>query len=613
MPHITPSRIAVVVLSLSLLTFLWTFALPNPAALSVPVNQHGTPQKPAPGVKDSPGHKDNLEVPEFEFDPYSPDGGKKGNGKGKVEDHTSLVVTPTPSSTPSSTPTPTPTPTVTPTPSSTPSASTESDNKDKSDDISQSQSVQTSAPGASSIEQQDKSSKTLKDGEAQSISVSLQVTHNGTATVEATASATTIAEPSAEPSVEVKPAPAAAANPEFCKTVHRATDVMVIIKTSKAEIKEKLPGHLKTLLSCVPHFAIFSDHSGEVEGIPIYDVLDKISDATKQKYGEFKDYERIKNEDDVKPGGVNKDLDKWKFLPMAYKAYQMRPESRFFMFIEADTSLSWPNLLQWIDRLDYRIAYYSGAPNSIDKIRFAQRGPGILLSQGALRLYAKSYGELYESQWEERVGKECCGDLMLAAAMKESRVEFYSSFPLVQGESPWSLDYTERHWCAPMLTWHHMNKQDLETIWNVQHNWTVQNGWSKPYLFRDAFVELIEPHLTDTKSDWDNISADSKIEKGLTAESDPDSEWSKHSDDLKKSIESPENCKHVCELSEDCVQWKHSTNGNGECYVGKVIRYGHKVEHKEGESKWTSGWMKERINKKKTSWECKEVKWKFNQ
>lgn len=603
MPHFTPSRIAVVVLSLSLLTFLWTFALPSSLpSPAVPINQHGTPQKSA-GVKDGTGHKDNLEVPDFDFDPYEPSGGNNKNGKGKTKEHTSLVVTSTLSSTPPSTPPITATPTVAP------SSSPAEKNSEQSENGSGSDKGQTPVPGGLSSEHKEISSTTLAGAEAQSTLSTLPVANNGTTTAEAIVSTG----PSATPSVQANPAPSTAANPEFCKTVHRATEVMVIIKTSKAEIKDKLPAHLKTLLSCVPHFAIFSDHSGEVEGIPIHDVLDTISDSTKQKHGEFNDYERIKNEDVVQPGGVNKDLDKWKFLPMVYKAYKMRPESRFFMFIEADTSLSWPNFLQWVDRLDYRIAYYSGAPNSIDKIRFAQRGPGILLSQGALRLYEKSYLELYQSQWEERVGKECCGDLMLAAAMKESRVEFYSSFPLVQGESPWSLDWSDRHWCAPMLTWHHMNRQDLQTIWNLQHNWTAENGWTKPYLFRDAFSALIEPHLTDLKSDWDNISADSKITKGPTAESDPDSEWSKHSDDLKKSIESPENCKHVCELSEDCVQWKHSTNGNGECYVGKVIRYGHKVESKEGEGKWTSGWMKERIDKKKTSWECKEVKWKFNQ
>ena len=42
MPHITPSRIAVVILSLSLLTFLWTFALPNPTSLSKPSTISGS-------------------------------------------------------------------------------------------------------------------------------------------------------------------------------------------------------------------------------------------------------------------------------------------------------------------------------------------------------------------------------------------------------------------------------------------------------------------------------------------------------------------------------------------------------------------------------------------
>ncbi|KAH7119751.1 hypothetical protein B0J11DRAFT_440122 [Dendryphion nanum] len=554
MPHFTPSRIAVVVLTFSLLTFLWTFGLPNPGiSPALPKDQHDTSsQNPAKG-KD--GHKDNLKVP------TSP---------------------------------PTPTPTPASTPSSTPSPSAKPDEMEKVKDVGELKNGQTTAPGESLKEQKETASGTAAKVQPTSIPAS---------------SAASVVESSLEPT----PSPSATGGPEFCKHVHRAPDVMIVIKTSKAEIKEKIPSHLKTLLSCVPNFAIFSDHAGEIDGIPIYDVLESVSESAKQQHGEFKDYERIKTEDNVKAGSVNKDLDKWKILPMVYTAYQMRPEARFYMFIEADTSLSWANLLQWIDRLDYRIAYYSGAPNTLGKIRFAQRGSGILLSQGALRLYAKGYDELYKSKWEGRVGNECCGDAILATAMQDSRVEFYSSFPLIQGESPWTLDWTNRHWCAPMLTWHHVNKQDLETIWEQHHSWTAKNGWDKPYLFRDAFTELIEPHLTDLKHDWDNISADSKIEKNINAEKDPNSEWSKHSEELKKSIESPENCKKICEISEDCVQWKHSTNGNGECYVGKVIRYGRKAESKEGDAKWTSGWMIERIKAQKTKWECKEPKWKFGQ
>ncbi|KAJ8118154.1 hypothetical protein OPT61_g819 [Boeremia exigua] len=423
----------------------------------------------------------------------------------------------------------------------------------------------------------------------------------------------------------------------FCKNIRRAEDVMVVVKTSKAEIFDKLSGHLSGLLSCVPNFAIFSDHAGEIDGIPVYDALRGISLETQEHNEEFREYKIIKEDPEYKPDAKKtKDLDKWKILTMVYDAYRMNPHARFYAFIEADTGLSWSNLLQWVDRLDYRIPYYNGAQTAINHVQFAQRGPGILLSQGALRLYARSYEERWANQWQKRLSKECCGDYMLATAMNDAHVELYKSWPLMQGEQPDTLDYTMKQWCSPAVTWHQMDNDALEKNWELQKKWTKKHGWERPYLHRDAYAEYVQPYLKAQVEDWDNLSSDTKItstprrrsEKkedaggGKKADEKADTkgedekegtDWDTIDTMVKDGASSPEKCKDVCLEVEDCLQWRHTPNSGGECHLSKVIKLGKAVKREEGAQQWVSGWMLDRIKVTTKSWVCKEVNWKFYQ
>ncbi|KAF2009482.1 glycosyltransferase family 31 protein [Aaosphaeria arxii CBS 175.79] len=599
MPLFTPSRIIVIIAAFSLFTLFWSWGTSSgEVKQAFPGGQTEKPQNPA--AHPAPHPATPQQQP-----------GEKVDGDNKDDIRasmlSSIVLTPTPIHT--STPTPI-------------AKNTETSVK-KQDNAG-------NVVGDKTVEsKQEASTETIKQQETSTTESS---SHTQAAVQEAKTSATeevkagTPSNPTtlvkaistSKPAVVAQPTPSAPKPEEqeiekFCNKVKGAPQIMIVLRTSKGEIEEKLSTHLKTLLACAPNFAIFSDHSGAFEGHKVHDALEDISDKFKQQHAEFKQYEDMKTQA-VQAGTVDKELDKWKFLPMVYRAYQMNPDSRFWMFIEADTSLSWTNVLQWINRLDYRIPYYSGAPTFLTDVKFAQRGAGIFISQGAMRLYAKSYREHYATTWEPRVSKECCGDMVLSVAMSQAHVEFYDAFPKLQSETPATIDWTNLHWCSPMVSWHPMNADDLSMIWEAERNWTSEHGWSKPFHYGDAFVQIIEPQLEAVKNDWDNISADSKIVKPPGAnEADPSSDWAKYSEELRNAVKSPEDCKKVCELATDCVQWKHSTKGEGECYSGKVLRLGRKQPKKEGEPTWTSGWMLDRIQKIKQDWACKETKWRFNQ
>lgn len=50
------------------------------------------------------------------------------------------------------------------------------------------------------------------------------------------------------------------------------------------------------------------------------------------------------------------------------------PEVDWFVYIEADTSLSWPNLLIWLQTLNPRKPLYLGAQNVIGDTTFGHGG-----------------------------------------------------------------------------------------------------------------------------------------------------------------------------------------------------------------------------------------------
>jgi hypothetical protein len=138
---------------------------------------------------------------------------------------------------------------------------------------------------------------------------------------------------------------------------------------------------LVTLFRCTPHYLIFSDLAQSFSDYPIYDALDTVRPSYKDNHEDFELYRKLKkyhregqNPEKLK-GGKGWDLDKWKFMPMLHETYRMAPpEVDWFVYIEADTSLSWPNLLQWLQKLNPKRALYLGAQNVIGSSTFAHGG-----------------------------------------------------------------------------------------------------------------------------------------------------------------------------------------------------------------------------------------------
>lgn len=253
-------------------------------------------------------------------------------------------------------------------------------------------------------------------------------------------------------------------------------------KTGATEIYDKLPTQLVTLFRCTPHYLIFSDLAQTFADYPIYDALDTVGSEYKDHHGDFELYRKLQtyHREGQNPSKLKGDegwfLDKWKFFPMLHESYRMAPpEVEWFVYMEADTSVSWPNLLQLLQSLKPNSPVYMGAQNILGDSNFAHGGSGFVVSRSAAKKMEdrrqKEGADAYDRRWESVISSSCCGDEVIARALLEVGVPLLPSWPRIQGETLSTLDWTEKHWCTPAVTWHHVTPAQVDVMWQFQKQW----------------------------------------------------------------------------------------------------------------------------------------------
>lgn len=262
-------------------------------------------------------------------------------------------------------------------------------------------------------------------------------------------------------------------------------DVLVILKTGVTEALEKVPVHVETTLRCVPNYAIFSDYEEVIAGVRTHDVLRNVSDHVKRDFPEFDIYNRVQKQgraaltqndygdDSNGPfGRLNNSgwmLDKWKFLPMIDAALEVAPQAKWFVFMEADTYLIWPNLISWLDRLDHRQPLYLGAQMAIGETVFAHGGSGFVISKPAM--HEVSNRRAMDLDLVDQItAEEWAGDCALGRVLNDVKVPLTWSWPMLQGSRPWDLDHFDENfdmnmWCYPVVSYHHMGPADIREFW----------------------------------------------------------------------------------------------------------------------------------------------------
>jgi hypothetical protein len=147
-----------------------------------------------------------------------------------------------------------------------------------------------------------------------------------------------------------------------------------------------------TALRCYKDLLFFSDLGQQLGPYTILDALDNVTQSVKTQNPEFDYYRTLreyqKNGQDIDTlrktfGDAAWNLDIYKFLHMLEKTWKLRPNRKWYIYIEADTYLVQSNLRLWLQRLDPSQSLHLGSPTYVNGEAFSHGGSGFILSGAA--------------------------------------------------------------------------------------------------------------------------------------------------------------------------------------------------------------------------------------
>ncbi|OCK79299.1 glycosyltransferase family 31 protein [Lepidopterella palustris CBS 459.81] len=387
-----------------------------------------------------------------------------------------------------------------------------------------------------------------------------------------------------------------------CLSLPGADNVLVVLKTSVTEALDKLPIHFDTILRCVPHYIVYSDFRQDIAGHHVYDALDELDDEIKRTNPDFELYNRLQqlgqyaieptNPTSIIHGDAGSSgsgyannpgwkLDKWKTLPLVDKALRIKPDAEWYIFMEADTYLVWPNLLEWLTQFNSSEPHYIGSQMRTGDVLFGHGGSGYIISNPAIRKVS-AHRAARLAEYNELTAGHLAGDCVLGKAMGDVDVPLLWSWPILQASRPLSLDYAaenwgERLWCRPVVSYHTVSSGDIESFWQFERRWFSEA--SSLLRHSDVFKHFVLPQIRSESEAWDKLSRDDSFDR----------------------------CRAVCESKTDCMQFSYTRE---RCYISKSMKLGYLASaHPDG---MRSGWMMERIEafvKSMDMNECKEKDW----
>lgn len=114
----------------------------------------------------------------------------------------------------------------------------------------------------------------------------------------------------------------------------------------------------------------------------------------------------------------------------------------------------------------------------IGDVMFAHGGTGYVISKPALESVVSMFNG-HQSEWEWFANEFWAGDGILGKAMSDSGTNLTQAWPIFQGDDIGSIDWTridgsQRLWCAPTVSYHHLVPHVVEDLWRWEMEWLAQ-------------------------------------------------------------------------------------------------------------------------------------------
>lgn len=210
-----------------------------------------------------------------------------------------------------------------------------------------------------------------------------------------------------------------------CAHLPDLSKVLLIIKTGASETYDRLPTQFMTMTRCLPDFLVFSDMEESIMGYRVYDILGDTLDEVKNGNGDFNLYRRQQDclidqkscQKWSNAGGEAWNLDKYKNVRQSDVSYRMRPNYDWYIHIDADTYVHWPNMMETLKAFDPNKDHFFGSFEPSQYGDFNHGGSGYILSQSAMKKFqANSSVERFDHE----ARKICCGDMLMTIAVREN-------------------------------------------------------------------------------------------------------------------------------------------------------------------------------------------------
>ncbi|QPG94026.1 hypothetical protein C2857_004098 [Epichloe festucae Fl1] len=429
---------------------------------------------------------------------------------------------------------------------------------------------------------------------------------------------------------------ATASNKELCASFpkYMLNVVQPVLKVGHSENQERLAAHFNTTSSCFTkdELLVVSDLDEVVHGHRAVDILGDLpaSYYDLHKNRDFQSY--LLQKEMRKNGTLNEQtqgtidgwiLDKYKFLPMVERAWLERPGKAFYFFYEPDTYVFWDNAFRFLQSFDPDTPIYMGSPSpgkhdeSRDvKTWFANGGPGIVLSRGAIKALlhrrVDPNGHYVDppltEKWQDLVSGECCGDSVLGWALWNVTVQVQGYWPMFNPHPLHGIPFSDLYWCQPVLTLHKTSPQDMHSLWRWEFS---QRTLHRPMVYADVWC-LQHPGEPSVLENWDN------------------GDWDRWDPPAEAPVNTFETCEQYCRRQDRCVQWTWRGGDEKKCILMSSIRYGtartpafmddgdkretipQEALGKKTNRKWVdykSGWVETRIKEWRDQRKCQQVHW----
>lgn len=270
---------------------------------------------------------------------------------------------------------------------------------------------------------------------------------------------------------------------DYCENfpTSQLENIQVVLKTGAGDLS-KNKAHLTTVTSCISNLIIVSDHEEKIGDHHVIDILAELPASYAVNNTDFQAYAEHKKAhsegDTVNYQTQGWKLDRFKYMPMIEKAYELNPKAKWYVFLENDVYYFWDTLFRLLDQLDSTGLHYMGAPAPGSNERpYTYAGPGFVLSQGLVKklLPPKPSGgfEKLSHRYEDWVKEDARGDAILAyAILNSTNTKFESLYPTFSGDELKSVKVDKERWCVPLLSLHRITPEQMESLWKWERTRT---------------------------------------------------------------------------------------------------------------------------------------------